>query len=351
MGVAIVPADVVLPLQAYLQTSWRLVSKDSASPADLQQAEAVIPDFQLLRNQSAFSTFLAELASARLLQLDMTGYNTLDLSSIPGHFTVCNIKNMGTAIPEYVLAAILSWNVRLPQLDADYRRCTWHEGPSSCQFPAPHRESRGQTVGIFGYGTIGVGVAQRAAALGMRTIAVADTVPETPPPPLAWVGNDTMLPRLMQESDFVVISVPLLPSTQGLIDASLIAKMKPDGVLINVARGAIVQEAALYEALVSRQIGGAVLDVWWQEGNPAVWPSKFNFSAVPNVWMTPHTSFNTAQAHEEGLRQIASNLDALARGQPLDNIVRGPDGRAADIGKSSSGIVSISQGVGLSITV
>lgn len=320
--VAIVPIQDISGLQAKLQTTWRLISADSASQADLQQALALIPDWAFLRDQSTLSSLLAKMTSARLLQLSMTGYDRLNLSSIPGQYTVCNIRNMGTAIPEYILAAILSWSVRLPQLDADFRKCTWHEGPASCKPPSPHREAKGQTVGILGYGTIGSGLAQRAAALGMRAIAVTEPVPESLPPHLAWIGNDTMLPRLMQESDFVVVSLPLLPSTQGLVDASLIASMKPQGVLINVARGPIVDEAALYKALVSKQIGGAVLDVWWQEGGG--WPSKFNFSAVPNVWMTPHTSYDTAEAQEEGKRQMASNLDAIVLGQPFQNVVRGP---------------------------
>jgi len=324
-SVAIVRQDLIPSLHERLQTSWRLVSFAEASPEDLHQASAVVPEWTWLRNQSALDAALDELVAARLLQLDMTGYDLLDVASLPGRLTLCNVLNMGTAIPEYVLAAMLSWNVRLPELDAEYRRCTWHTGPSSCEMPPPHRQAQGQTVGILGYGTIGQGVAQRAAALGMRAIAVTDPAPGgKPPAPLAWIGNDTMLPQLMRESDFVVVSLPLLPSTRGLIGATLLAEMKPQAVLINVARAAIVDEDALYDALVNRRIGGAILDVWWQEQIPGAWPSKYNFSAVPKVWMTPHSSFNTAEAREEGFTQIAANFDALARGQPLHNVVRGP---------------------------
>jgi len=132
----------------------------------------------------------------------------------------------------------------------------------------------------------------------------------------------------MQEADFAVVMCPLLPSTRGLVDAKAIGSMKPSGVLINVARGPIVDEAALYQALEKRSIGGAVLDVWWHEdwsahgSGPSSWPSRYNFSALPNVWMTPHQSYYTEGTMQEGVRQMAANFDALARGQPLQNVVR-----------------------------
>lgn len=323
-NVAVVLEAFIPQLFAKLQTPWRLVGTTSPSPDDLREAVALVPDFQMLHDSSVLSRTLMELPNARLLQLPMTGYDNLNLSAIPARYTLCNVHSAGTAIPEYVLAAILSWNVQLPQLDAAFRTCTWHSGGNTCPYPPMHRESKGQTVGVIGFGTIGQGVAERAAALGMRVISVTTPTPAAPPPPLDWVGNDTLLPRLMQESDFVVVSCPLLPSTTGLVNARLISFMKPAGVLINIARAPIVDEAALYEALANRSIGGAVLDVWWQEFDPQAWPSRFNFSSLPNVWMTPHASYSTAEQHEESLRQVALNLDALARGEPLQNVVRRP---------------------------
>merc|ERR1712232_905722 len=137
------------------------------------------------------------------------------------------------------------------------RHCTWRATSSDCQRPATHATTKGQTIGVIGYGHLGSGVGVRAAALGMRVIAVTKDPPSTPPPPLAWVGDDSDLPRLMQESDFVVITVPLLPSTVGLVSPSQLSHMKSSGVLINVARGPIVDEAGLYKALEQRRIGGA----------------------------------------------------------------------------------------------
>lgn len=332
---AIVPDTDVAVLSAKVTTAWQFLKMSSATDADLLSAVAVVPDWTMIRDSVKFSALLKKIPTGRLVQIPMTGTDTLDLPSIPSRFTVCNVHNAGTAIPEYVLAAVLSWNIQLPKLDVDFRSCGWHPGnKSDCPRPAMHKESKGQTLGIVGYGTIGVGVAERAFALGMRVVAVDHHASGRPvPPQLAWLGNDTMLPRLMHESDFVVIACPLLPSTRGLISEALLREMKATGVLINVARGPIVNEAGLYAALQGRRIGGAVLDVWWQEMLPDVWPAQFDFAALPNVWMTQHTSFNTAEAQEEGLRQMASNFDHLALGEKLENIVQGPG--------QSEGVISV----------
>jgi len=329
LHVAIVPKELVSSLSAAVTTSWRFLSLEDAAEDDVKAAVAFSPDYVQIVNHSAISDALSRLTSGRLLQILMTGYDTLDIDSVPPRFAICNVHNAGTAIPEFVLAAVLSWNVRLPQLDSDFRSCTWRDGPSRCSRPPMHREAKGQTVGLVGFGAIGRGVAVRAAALGMRTVAVVGRPPASPPPPLAWIGDDTALPRLAAEADFVVVCLPLSPATRGLLGADFVARMRPTSVLINVGRGPVVDERALYEALASGRIGGAVLDVWWQrfEVDPKIWPSSFNFSALPNVWMTPHTSYNTQEAHEEGMRQAASNFDALARGEPLQNIVRPPQRR------------------------
>lgn len=330
-SIGVVPQALQAPLQRVLNTSWSLVDASSATQDQLAAAVAVVPENALLHNGTMLMQLLDRVPQATLLQIEMTGVDMLNLSAVPQRLTVCNVHQASTAIPEYVLAAVLSWNIGLPQLDAGFRRCTWKSTPNDCPRPSLHREAKGQTIGIVGYGAIGSGVAERAAALGMRAVAVTFGAPAAPPPPLAWIGNDTMLPQLLRESDYVVVACPLLPSTVNLIDAAALVQMKPAGVLINIARGPIVNESALFEALSDGRIGGAILDVWWRSwawmapaGGPEAWPSKYNFSALPNVWMTPHASAATEEANAESIRQVAGNLDALSRGNPLSNIVRGP---------------------------
>merc|ERR1719195_1985760 len=227
-------------LKKHLSTSWHLVDPVSVTRSDLELAKVVVPSFGL--NTSGMYDMLNHAPAGELLQLPMTGFEWLNFSLVPRRFAVCNIHNSAVAISEYVVAAVLSWNVQLPALDSAVRHCAWGPEPNDCKRPTKHRQSKGQTVGIVGYGSLGAAIAERAAVLGMRVVAVTSPTPTTPPPPLTWIGDDTMLPRLMQESDFVVIACPLLPSTQGMVDADALSNLKSTGVLINIARGPIVDE-------------------------------------------------------------------------------------------------------------
>jgi len=324
---ALVPLQLQDSLRIKLTTPWGFVDPNTATAEDRAQAQVLIPGGSLIHDADAFEKVLTKLPNGQLLQWPFTGVDMLNLTAIPKKFAICDVHQGGVAIPEYVMGAILTWNVRLPQTDAAFRQCTWHDRRNSCSGLAMHREARGQTLGIIGYGTIGQAVVQRAVAFGMRAVAVTYPLPKEKPAELAWIGGDSQLPRLMKESDFVVVAVPLNHATRGLVSAKVIQSMKPTGVLINIARGPIVDEAGLYEALRSKRIEGAILDVWWNDfaffsNTSSTWPSKYNFSQLQNVWMTPHMSSNTAEAHDEALGQMAANLDALARGEPLQNVVR-----------------------------
>jgi phosphoglycerate dehydrogenase-like enzyme len=135
-----------------------------------------------------------------------------------------------------------------------------------------------------------------------------------------WRGLDE-LDKVLPQLDYVVVAAALGPETEGLIGPAQFALMKPSAVLLNVGRGAIVQEEALYEALKSRRIRGATNDVWYgaypspAEPNPP--PSRFPFHELDNLYMTPHTSGWTTGMVERRWDQIAANLDRLARGEPL----------------------------------
>lgn len=255
------------------------------------------------------------------------------VAAIPPTFTVANCHQSTVPIAEYVLAAALEWTVKLREMDARLRNCTWRStapGNTCADAQVRHRQLSNSTIGILGYGHIGEAIAQRAAAFGTRVIATTIQPPQQPPPPLAWIGSDAQNARLFAESDFVVICVPLLNSTRSLVDAALLDQLSPTAVVINIARGPVVDEAALYSALTLRRIGGAVLDVWWNnvfqlpEGGvgPRAWPSTFRFDQLPNVVMSAHTSGHTLEAASESIKEVAANLDNLANARPLQNVVR-----------------------------
>ena len=157
----------------------------------------------------------------------------------------------------------------------------------------------------------------------MRVIGVRRRAQETPPE-LDWLGTPADLDRLLGESDFVLIACDLNEATRGLIDAARLARMKPTGVLINIARGAIVDERALYDALREKRIGGAVIDVWYdyvRAGAPEPWPSSFPFQDLDNVILSAHESGWTEAQTLRRWRFVAANLRRMAEGAPLQNVV------------------------------
>ena len=183
------------------------------------------------------------------------------------------------------------------------------------------------TIGILGYGHIGEAIATRAAAFGARLIAT--TLPP-PGPPTAVVARRRLHECAAVSRELVVVCTPLTNTTRGLVNASLLAALGADGVIINIARGPVVDEEALFRALSTKAVGGAILDVWWNSifelppggVGPSSWPSAHRFDQLPNVIMSPHESGNTPQSRDEAITEVAQNLDNLALGRPLENVVR-----------------------------
>jgi phosphoglycerate dehydrogenase-like enzyme len=163
----------------------------------------------------------------------------------------------------------------------------------------------------------------RAAALGCRVLAVNRTMREKPAS-IEHVYSWMELDRMLGECDIVVLSCALTPETTSLIDSRRLTAMKPTAFLINLARGPIAEEEALYCALRDRIIGGAALDTWWRypsPNDPAPRPSRYPFHELPNVIMTPHCSPRTAETIERRSRDVARNIDRFVRGEPLENVV------------------------------
>ena len=160
-------------------------------------------------------------------------------------------------------------------------------------------------------------------ALGCRVLAVTRTIREKPAS-VEHVFEWTELDRMLGECDIVVLSCALTAETTGLINGSRLAAMKPNTFLINLARGPIAEEEALYRALRDGLIGGAALDTWWRypsADDPAPRPSRYPFHELPNVIMTPHCSPRTDGTIERRSRDVARNIDRFVRGEPLENVV------------------------------
>ena len=258
----------------------------------------------------------------RLVQSVATGVELIELAALPAGVLVCNAFGHESAIAEYVVMVMLAWRHRLFEISAEFRelaswRTSWVQGG------VPHGEVRGSTLGIVGFGRVGREVARRAGPFGCR-ILVANRTAKEPDPGVERVLALSELDRMLPECDTVALCTALGPETTGLIDARRLSLMRPSAFLINIARGQVVDEDAIYSALRDRTIGGAALDVWWQYPNasePERRGSRHPFHELPNVIATPHNSGWTDGMVERRWKEIADNINRFVRGESLVNLV------------------------------
>ncbi len=222
----------------------------------------------------------------------------------------------GPVVAEHVMALIFALAKKIPQAVLFQQKHKW--GPEAMWKEGHHlREIAGATLGLIGVGSIGARVARMAAALGMRVIAVREHVEKGRPEGVEAVYSPSELNELLSQSDYVVLAAPLIGATQGLMNAARLSAMKPSACLINVGRGPQVDAAALVEALRSRQIAGAALDVFEREPLPAESP----LWRTENLLITPHTAGLTEKLWHRHYELFSDNLRCYLAGNPLRHVV------------------------------
>lgn len=249
------------------------------------------------------------------------GFDAIGMKAVPAGAAVCNSFGHEQAIAEFVLAALLARAVPLAEADARLRRGDWAYWAGAAG--RAHAELSEMTLGLFGFGHIGRTIAGRAKAFDM-TVVVANrsAVPASPLVDRAFALGDT---AFWSAADAIVVSLPLTEGTQGIVGKAEFAAMRPDAVILNVGRGPVIDEQALYDALKSGQIGGAVIDTWYRYptgDEPSVLPASLPFHELRNVVMTPHMSGWTRGTIRRRRALIARNVNHLAAGEPLENVVR-----------------------------
>lgn len=253
----------------------------------------------------------------KLFQIPWTGYDFTAPEKIPAGVPVANTFEHETSIAEYTLLGMLEWEIGLRHLDASFRKEGWGGyGPGIAPI---HGEIRGKTLGIVGYGHIGFETATRANAFGMRCIGVRRSA-QPCPAELDWLGQTDRLGDLLAESDYVLIACDMNDETIGMINAERLTQMKPTGVIINVARGKIIDEDALYGALQSKRIGGAILDTWYNYGADT-WPCNQPFQDLDNVILSAHRSAVTEEMHDRRWQFVAAQCARIGRGEAPQNVV------------------------------
>lgn len=257
----------------------------------------------VMTNKLRLDRTLIEASPAlRLIALSATGTNNVDLEAARERgVAVRNVTDYCTpSVVQHVLGVLLSLTHRLPEYSREARDGTWAKGSQFTLLGHRIRELRGLTLGVVGWGVLGRAVARACEkALGMR-IVVANRPGGLP------IEGRLDLDDLLQRSDVVTLHCPLTPATTNMIDARRLALMKSDAILINTARGGLVDPVALATALRNRRLGGAAIDVLPVE--PPVDGSPLFAPDLPNLIVTPHTAWAAVESRQRCLDEVAANV-------------------------------------------
>jgi len=294
----------------------------TADPDDDDAAAAAVRDADILITTKFDETMAAHTPKLKLLVCPSAGTEGLDRRFLPRGVAVVNGAGHEIPIAEYVIGALVALRQKMFQADRALRDGRWEYG-----FLGPGgfvAELWGSKLGLLGFGRIGTEIVPRAAAFGMETTALTMHPEKVAKPMLGLkrVGDlksDDNVDELCAASDAIVLCCELSDRTRGLIDARRLAHMARSAVVVNVSRGPVVDEQALYEALRDGTIAGAALDVWYdypQHRGDRTRPSRYPFSELDNVIMTPHCSGWTEGHRERKLARMAKAINDFARSLP-----------------------------------
>jgi glycerate dehydrogenase len=253
---------------------------------------------------------IAQLPHLRLVAVAATGVNNVDLAACRARgILVSNIRRYGgVSVSEQVFALMLALRRQLMAYRADLLAGAWQRSESFCLLTHPLRDLRGSTLGIIGHGDLGRHVADLGAAMGMRVLVAERKGAAVCRP------DRTPFDDVLRQSDVVSLHAALTPDTEHLIGARELALMPPHALLINTARGGLIDEPALLAALQAGRLGGAGLDVLSEE--PPRHGNVLLDVALPNLIITPHIAWASQESLQRLADQLIDNLEAYVRGTP-----------------------------------
>lgn len=252
---------------------------------------------------------LAACPDLKLILASATGTNNIDLAAARAlGITVCNCQGYGTpSVAQHTLMLLLALATRLPDYQHAVRDGAWQQASQFCLLDYPIIELHGKTLGLLGHGELGGAVAKLAEAFGMRVLLGA--LPGRPAR-----ADRLPLHELLPQVDALTLHCPLTEDTRNLIGAAELALMKPQALLINTARGGLVDEQALADVLRAGHLGGAACDVLSEEpprqGNPLL------ATDIPRLIITPHNAWGSREARQRIVVQLAENAAAFFSGAP-----------------------------------
>ena len=270
-------------------------------------------DIILLNKVPITESVLDRCPNLKLICVLATGYNIVDCAAAAKrNIPVCNVPGYGTnAVAQFTFGLLLELCYRIGLHSDSVHSGEWSACPDFCYWKTPQMELAGKTLGIIGYGAIGRKVSEIAKAFGMNVLAYS----RTQYPGDSYVDLDTLL----QNSDVVTLHCPLFAENTGMIDASAIAKMKDGAILLNTARGALLDEQAVADALKSGKLRGYGADVVITEPIPADSP----LLGLPNCILTPHIAWAPLESRQRIFDATVANIKAFLEGNP-QNVVNLP---------------------------
>ena len=259
-----------------------------------------------------------EAADLKLIAVAATGTDNVDLEAARNRgIRVCNVPGYAAqSVAQFTIALILELATRVGGYGQIVRQGAWEKSPMYTRIDFSTVELSGKKLGIVGYGNIGHRVAEMARGLGMEVLISARPGSAGP-----LSAGRRALDDVLASSDFVSLHCPLTPNTKNIIDGRALALMKPTAFLINTARGALVDEAALIKALREKQLAGAALDVISREPPPADHPVIRAAKELDNLLVTPHCAWSTREARERLMNEVLENIVAFTEGKDRNRIV------------------------------
>lgn len=294
--------------------------------AEWQWFDDVKPGVNLVEVQNAIETAEIIVSNKVMLGRDVidrckrlqlicvaaTGVNNIDIEAAKHrNITVCNVRAYATpSVAQHVYSLILALNRRLLSFHQSAKNGNWSSSDFFCYFDEPFDDLEGKTIGIIGYGELGRAVAKMADCFGMNVLVARRQLADGQ---IDMRKNRVALDELLSASDIVTLHCPLTENNRNLISKTELSLMKSDAILINAARGGLVDEYALLDALNTHQIAGAALDVLDEEP-PPVDHALLNYQG-DNLIITPHVAWASRASRQRLLDEVAENIRAFQQGK------------------------------------
>ncbi|MEY8211466.1 MAG: D-2-hydroxyacid dehydrogenase [Gammaproteobacteria bacterium] len=310
------PSDLDLSPLRKIAPNLILYDKTAADEVNkrIQDAEIII-----INKTKLDAAALYQAKKVKLICLVATGTDNVDLVAAKEQgVTVCNIKNYCTdSVAQHVVLSILALSHHFNEYQLSLKQGLWQKSEQFCLLEYPITELSAKTLGIVGLGVLGTAVANLAVSFGMRILVAESFRPEN-----SMTNDAQQKPEfkrvpfqdLVSQSDVISLHCPLTPETKNLFDLKTFKSMKKNALLINTARGGLINDEALLHALEHGSIAGAALDVLDREPPAADHPLLT--SGLPNLIVTPHIAWAAKEARQRALDEIAKNIACYLKGEP-----------------------------------